>query len=78
MNERIRGRDINGQTDRIFKFDSVNSFFISAKLFSHAGVPGENRLRLQQACSSFRDLQQPVAGLYSITRLQEACSTPAD
>ena len=23
-----------------------------------SGVPGENRLRLQQACSSFRDLQQ--------------------
>ena len=45
MNERKSARDINIQTDRIFKVDTVNSVFISAKLFSHAGVPGENRLR---------------------------------
>ena len=81
MNVRKSGRDINIQMDRIFKVDSVNSVFISAKLFSHAGVPGENRLRLQQVCSSFRDLQQacsrpvfnhtPARGLQHTRRLNQ-------
>ena len=81
MSERRSGRDINIQTDRIFKLDSVNSVFISVKLFSHAGVPGENRLRLQQICSSVRDLQQacsrtvfdhtPARGLQHTRRLNK-------
>ena len=40
VNKRKSGRDTNIQADRIFKVDSVNSVFISAKLFSHAGLPG--------------------------------------
>ena len=76
MNKRKSGRDIKTQTDRIFKFDSVNSVD-SAKLFSYAGVPGENRLRLQQACSSFRDLQQacsrPVFNHTPARGLQHTC-----
>ena len=81
MNERKSGRDINIQTDRILKLNSDNSVVFSAKLFSHAGVPGENRLRLQQACSLFRDLQQacsrpvfnhtPARGLLHTRRLNK-------